>query len=438
MAIRKRKTSNSKSTDEYHYEFMCNGRRYYGVCEGCTTERTALAYEKRFKATIKKLDEQNNINALVENFKQELTGGQKIKLNEAFDKYLEKPRRKIASPQQQKINRSQWNDFCAFSMDKYPEFITIDKITKSMAEAYISNLQQNGRYVSNVTYIRKYGEKEVEHHYKTTSKLSPRTINAYHKTLKSVFSKLKEDAGLLFNPFDFEMLDSKSEIRDAFTIEELELIGRNLDGFTKPIFLIGICTGLSMGDICLLRWSAIREGWIVTKRRKTGTELEIPILPPLAQFFSEQQQVSGGDEYILPEHSKMYLSNSAGISYRIRKFLENLGITTTVKVKGRERRANKKGCHAIRHTFAYMAGLHQIPMSTVQAVLGHSSTSMTMHYQRHADRKAKEQHFKQMPDFLSNTLPIVAPADPEREELKELIKTLPIETIKAILIQVKT
>ena len=122
--------------------------------------------------------------------------------------------------------------------------------------------------------------------------MSGRTVNAFHKTLKSVFTKLKEDAGLLFNPFDFEMLNNESQIGEAFTIEELKLIGDNLDEFTKPIFVIGICTGLSEGDICLLKWDAIQDGWIITKRRKTGASLEIPILPPLASFLEEQQIIS--------------------------------------------------------------------------------------------------------------------------------------------------
>ena len=32
---------------------MQNGKRYYGVCEGCTTERAALAYEKKIRDTIR-------------------------------------------------------------------------------------------------------------------------------------------------------------------------------------------------------------------------------------------------------------------------------------------------------------------------------------------------------------------------------------------------
>ena len=66
MSVAKRKTS-SGTTTEYHYDFSQDGKRYRGVCEGCTTERAALAYEKEKKEFVKKLASQKTATALVEN-----------------------------------------------------------------------------------------------------------------------------------------------------------------------------------------------------------------------------------------------------------------------------------------------------------------------------------------------------------------------------------
>lgn len=41
MSVRKRRLNNGGSTEEYHYEFMHVGKRYCGVCEGCTTKAAA-------------------------------------------------------------------------------------------------------------------------------------------------------------------------------------------------------------------------------------------------------------------------------------------------------------------------------------------------------------------------------------------------------------
>ena len=402
MSVAKRKTS-SGETGEYHYDFSQNSKRYRGVCEGCTTKPAALLYEKRLKEKVKVLSEQKSVGALVENFKRELTGGDKITLDAAFELYLAKPRRKQPSVQQQQINQSQWNDFVAFMHETYPAVEQLDGVSRTHAEAYIRQLRENGRYLRKITYQRAYQGKTVVHSYDAQSRLSGRTINAFHKTLKSVFAKLQEEAGILYNPFEFDMMDNDSESRDAFTPAELKLIGDNLDPFVRPLFVIGICTGLSEGDICTLRWNDIRdERWIVRKRRKTGAALEIPILPPLASFLNEQKSISAAGEYVLPEHAAMYQNNPSGISYRVKSFLEGLGIQTTRTARNRSRASSVKDVHSLRHTFAYLAGCYQIPLPVVQSILGHMSPEMTKHYQAHADREAKEKYLAKMPDFIGH------------------------------------
>ena len=398
MSVRKR------GANDYHYDFQQSGKRYWGVCEGCTTKAEALAYEKRLRDAAKEASAQKSVGALVENFKRELTGGDKITIAGAFDLYMSKPRRKQPSVQQQQINRSQWNDFAAFMAETYPAAEHLDRVTRAHAESYIRQLREKGRFVRVVSYQRAYQGQTVSHSYTAQSRLSGRTVNAFHKTLKSVFAKLQEDAGILYNPFDFDMMDNDSESRDAFTPAELKLIGEHLTPFVRPLFVIGICTGLSEGDICTLRWNEIRDDkWIVRRRRKTGAPLEIPILPPLATFLAEQKTIAQGHEYILPEHAEMYEKNPSGISYRVKNFLEGLGIATTKLGRGRSRATSVKDVHSLRHTFAYLAGCYQIPLPVVQSILGHMSPEMTKHYQAHADREAKAKYLAKLPDFIGQS-----------------------------------
>ncbi len=429
MSVRKR------SKNEYHYSFQHHGKRYWGVCEGCSTKADALAYEKKIRDTVKEAAVQKNIGAFLENFKRELTGGDKITIADAFDLYISKPRRKHPGVKQQQINRSQWNDFAAYMTENYPDVKQLDRVTRNHAESYIRQLLEKGRFLRRITYQRAYQGREVVHSYSAQTKLSGRTINAFHKTLKSVFAKLQEDAGILYNPFDFDMLDNDSESRDAFTLEELSMIGSNLTPFVRPLFIIGICTGLAEGDICTLRWDEIRDGrWIIRKRRKTSASLEIPILPPLAAFLDEQKPVSGKHEYILPEHAAMYKKNPSGISYRVKKFLEGLGISTTKQGRGRGRATSVKDVHSLRHTFAYLAGCYQIPLPVVQSILGHMSPEMTKHYQAHADRKAKEKYLANLPDFIghSKVKAISNASEDLRREILHRIEEMPHEKLEKI------
>ena len=135
MGVRKRQLK-GKETAEYHYEFMQNGKRYYGVCEGCTTKAAALLYEKKMKETVKTLAEQKSVGALVENFKRELTGSVAIKIADAYELSLKKPRKRQPSPELIRAKRSYWQDFVDFMATVYPDIIALDSVTTTHAEAY--------------------------------------------------------------------------------------------------------------------------------------------------------------------------------------------------------------------------------------------------------------------------------------------------------------
>lgn len=284
MSVFKRKSKYGE-TKEYHYKFMQGGEWFYGVCEGCTTERAALAYEKKIKETAKTASEQKSVKALIDNFADQLTGGSAVPLADALDLYLKKPKKRMPGDKQLAQKISYWGDFTAWMAKVHPEIVNLRDVRRPHAEEYISLLRTSGSF----QYVEAQRQK-AEEAKKVAGKaaefvpqgLSPATINVRHKTVKAVFAWLAADAGIIENPFDIQFLDNQYESREAFTPEELKLIGASLDNdpFVKPIFIIGICTGLSEGDICNLRWEDIRNGWIVRKRRKTGAALDIPILPP--------------------------------------------------------------------------------------------------------------------------------------------------------------
>lgn len=423
MSVTKRKTT-AGTTAEYHYDFSQNGKRYRGVCEGCTTERAALAYEKEKRELIKTLANQKSVAALVENFRLKLTGSETIRLDEAYGTYEAKPKPKTAGSDRAMQNKRIWDDFLAFMHARHPDVEWLVEVTRHHAEEYISVLRTDGRFIKLKSFQSAKSSKEIS--YISNDRLSPTTANQYLKHCKSVFSWLIADAGLLSNPFDLPLQKAVPESREAFTLDELRLIGANMNDFVRPIFIIGICSGLSEGDICLLKWTDIHEGWITRKRRKTGALLDIPILPPLAEFLLEQKLRSGKNEYVLPEHANMYLNNSSGISYRFKAFLEELGITTTKTVTGGGRAISIKDVHSLRHTFAYMAGVYQIPLPIVQSVLGHMSPEMTKHYQAHADRQAKEHYLAQLPNFL-NSPEQIADGNVKSELLRILSTFAPLQ-----------
>ena len=431
----------SEQNGKYYYRFMFKGKLHHHPCTGCSSRRAAEAFEKRMRDTIIKAAEQKTVKAIVEVFRDELSGGHPISLAEAFDAYLMKPTKRKPGKHQVERNRTYWNDFAAFMAARHSDITTLANVQKRHAEEYIMLLRDSGAFSKEVVYQQ--GGRELRYTPKN-DQLSARTINARHKAIKAVFSRLADDAGLTGNPFDIPTLEGAAAHRDAFSDEELKRIGEAMTmPYTRPLFTIGLCTGLTTGDICLLKWSEIRGNWITNKqRRKTGTSLEIPILPPLAAFLNEQRERTGDGEYVCPELAKMYIENPSGVFHRVKKFLESIGIVTSSKVDGRSRSVSTKAAHAMRHTFAYLAGVYNVPQPIVQGVLGHMRSATTELYQRHSRREQKEKFFRQMPNVLGvSTLGALPPSTPmiendaERAALLREIEALPTEEIKAMLDQ---
>ena len=395
MSVSKRKTT-SGETKDFHYRFMVAGKSYCGVCIGCETPAEARKYEEGVRRTVLELAKQKSVKALVENFKNELAGGDKMALADCWSAYLAIPSRKRSQSYQDK-KQARWQHFVDFMTARGVVFL--HQVSKADAQAYISSLRNCGS--------------------------SSSTANLYQKCASEICQKLLPPQA--DNPFDgIRLLVEDNESREAFTPEELDRIMQKAPPFIRAIFLVGFFTALREGDISTLRWSDVLwdQGIVRRKLLKTGATVEIPIMPPLAAFLKEQEGLDS--EYVLPEHAAMYKDNPSGISYRVKKFLEgDLGIATTKKVPGRKRAVSTKDVHSLRHTFCYFAGVAGIPLVVVQSIVGHMTPEMTAHYTAHADRKTKREKLAALPCFR------VLVAETKRTVLIEQTRRAVIDSIKS-------
>jgi len=361
MTVFKQKTTKGE-TEDYHYRFMSSGKNYQGVCIGCSQRKAALGYEKNIKAKVKELSQQKSVKALIDNFRQDITGGSDILIADACELSLKKPRQKQPNEKSVKLKRSCWRDFTEYMQSKYPDITKLADVRKCHAEEYIQLLRTSGRFNKQIALKLKKNSKSKPitykksnpTTYKKTVNLSNRTCNSYHQELSEVCGKMYDDAGMIENPFaKIPKLKNETESREAFTEKELKLIGEKADGFVKAIFVIGVTTALRKGDICTLEWKEVnlKADLITRKTLKTGRIVEIPIMAPLRSFLLEQYDQTNHSKYVLPNHAEMYLDNPSGITCKVKTFLESIGIKTTKKVDGRDRVISIKNVHSLRHTF---------------------------------------------------------------------------------------
>lgn len=426
-----------KAGGAWYYEFMHHGKRYFGTCEGAKSQRQAEAFERTVREKATQAAGLKSVKALYETFREDLTGGKKISLDDAFELSLKKPRKRTPAERQIALKRGIWHDFLDFMHGEYPEVINLSDVRKTHAEEYIARLRESGKYNKTIQYSRSGKRRDagqtVSYNTPEEARLSPRSINRYQTACAEVFNLLKDDIGLQENPFSSILkLDMKKETREAFTQEELRLIYSNLDGFTRPLFMMAVWTGLREGDICTLKWSDVdlEHGLITRETRKTGVEVQIPISNDLSAYLFSVQKTES--EYVFPKHAEMYLANPSGVSYRVKQFLEGLGIQTTRIPNGRTRAISVKDLHSCRHTFCYYAGIAGIPLTIVQSIVGHMSPEMTKHYSAHATLEDKRRGMKQLSFFTPKALPNHE-KEPERGELHKLIDIIPIDKVRVML-----
>ena len=223
-----------KTGGTWYYEFMSRGKRYFGTCEGCKNRRDAESFERSVRKKVLQGAGLKSVKALFETFREDLTGGEKISLDEAFDLAEQKPRPRIPSEKHAGTKRTIWGDFLAFMHGEHPDVKNLIDVTEAHAQEYIALLQKSGRYEKTISYSRGDGKKaRTITTQKAEGALSARTVRLHQTVCAEVFTLLAKDAGLQENPFaGIRRAKSDAKTREAFTPDELQTIFDNLDGFT--------------------------------------------------------------------------------------------------------------------------------------------------------------------------------------------------------------
>lgn len=443
---------------KFHYRFQLQGADYSGVCVGCevfpdmnqrelaAARKKAMQFEADEKFRIAKeskdridtereIRKNKSVRALVENYKYELTGGRPIPLTEAFPLAEAKPSKRKAKSSYATLRKTYWEDFVRFLCDTYPEIKDLASVRRAHCEAYVNYLVDNGRYVKEVSYSAPgKREKTTAVSYVRDYKISAKTIKEIVGVAKWVFSRLDEDAGLFHNPWEKVILPSIEQTdREVFSPHELRLIwdGIQVNPFCYVLFVVAANSGMTEGDICTLEWGDVdwASEYIRRDRRKTGANISLPLLPDLAAYLHTLPKLG---KYVFPEHAEMYLRQPSCVSSRVKDFLHELGIVTTVEIPGR-RAVSIKDLHSMRHVFCYRAKRAGIPESIIAKFVGHKVLAMTHHYADHDTDEELRAEIKKLPPLFMGEAGGMDTGATSRQKLAQLAYSLPLETVEQLL-----
>ena len=328
-------------------------------------------------------------------------GEHRLPLADVWNAYVVSPNRNDLAPATLNAKRVVWMHFAKWMEHNYLPVSDLAGVTAEMIAEYLTLLRAN---------------------------LCGSSYNNRVCVLREIFRTLAQKAGLEDDPWEgVRLRPDDSHSRRELTMDELK---RLLNAACKhgaewhKLFLIGIYTGLRLGDCCRLDWSQINiaAGVIQIVPRKTRRHhqrlVTIPIHPALGRallFGNEAGDKNASGAFlncgvategsvvshiekspliacrettcvlkpngpILPEIAELYGRSRWRVSHELSRIFKAAHITTSVRLEGRHRRTPEATFHSLRHTFVSFAANAGVPLHIVQSIVGHESTAMTRHY----------------------------------------------------------
>lgn len=161
-------------------------------------------------------------------------------------------------------------------------------------------------------------------------------------------------------------------IRNPETLKEFKRQAMKLGDKPYLLVLLGLNTGLRIGDLLQIRVSDIRDkGYIIRREQKTGKQTEIRFHPAVVNEILRRIADRPDDELLFP--SPQITHRGEPIGYRtaygwVNKAARAAGIKGPV------------GCHTLRKTYGYHFYQQYKDIATLMLHFNHASESITLRY----------------------------------------------------------
>jgi integrase len=242
------------------------------------------------------------------------------------------------------------------------------------------------------------------------TKLRPATVKMHLTVVKLIFRAAKRDGYIANDPSEFVETVRKTaqNVREAFTIEEIQALLKVADPEWTSMILFGAFCGQRLGDVCALTWANLdlEENVIRLVTGKTGKRLTIPIAAPLRTHI-ESLPVS--DDPLAPLHPRAFrqyveLKQPSVVTCSFARLLKAAGLRSPaecVDLNSPYRKTQYKlSYHSLRHFAVSWLKSQGVPQATVQEFIGHATAEMSSIY-THVGLSSLRQAADRFPDILS-------------------------------------
>lgn len=307
-----------------------------------------------------------------------------------------------------------WDSFIASSERPNTGPDTLEQY-KFQWKSFQKWLEKSHKNTQNISQISSAQAQEYFAHLKTDRKLHSGTINKHIRLLKMVFRTFADDevlnAKIGVNPFGKirTLKRVKQEHRKELPWDKLIDICDAAKGELKLLLFLGIYTGMRLHDCCLLRWNdidMIRKRISVSHHKTAGIDdrpvhltISEHLLPLLEDIPSKKR-----NGYLLKDLSEKYLKSRGIVTDLIQDLFTDCGVDIHKAGTGgdsEKRAVIQFGFHSLRHTFVSLQSQNKVPVSVVQAIVGHRTRAVTESY-THVGQEAIDNAIKMLPSMSIN------------------------------------
>jgi integrase len=270
--------------------------------------------------------------------------------DEAWAAYIAAPENVAQSVRARGEDTSIWKSFRAF-MERQSVAYLLDDVTENLASDYFRSIN---------------------------ARLTPSTVNRHLRILNRIWRINRVEP----NPWSsFRRLTVVPVQRRALSKAEVDLLISKADGELRTLFILGVYTGLRLGDCQRFRWESVTGDRIMVRTSKTKRIAALPIHPLLKEAMGEPKK----EGYLLPELAAMPIWS---LTYRVQRLFAACGFETLQKRANGLRSGVVVGFHSLRSTFITRLGEAGVPLAVVREMVGHVSEEMSQRYFRADDDMA--------------------------------------------------
>lgn len=236
---------------------------------------------------------------------------------------------------------------------------------------------------------------------------TPDTIKTLNKVIKAALTQATTEQYIFINPCNYVILPKiapKSEIQIFTLDEQLKFIDAIQGNKQRLVFLLGLGTGLRVGELLGLKWTDIDliEMELTVKRslkrvsiidlqsgaKVEGPKTEIIQQLPKTEYSARTVPIPSNIIKELKKHKLMqnkerleakglYVNNDFVFPNEIGEPTDERSLTRSYERILKRAGIKHKKFHCLRHTFATRLFEREVPLKTVSILLGHSDIKIT-------------------------------------------------------------